>query len=132
MAMISCETQISRVLSKTANLLNSVAEAAWTKDIPSPAKWDLHRIGTEAYLVQRDILEMLGQPVVMAEPQADFDIAAALDEAAQTVATIPQDFQTLVTQRLQGQVTSLAKRAERASTFRHAILNSDRTSGPVV
>ena len=121
MAMISCETQTSRILRKTANLLNSVAEAAWTNDIPSPAKWDLHRIGTEAYLVQRDILEMLGQPVVMAEPQADFDIAAALDEAAQTVATIPQDFQTLVTQRLQGQVTSLAKRAERASTFRHAI-----------
>src|SRR5450631_3670290 len=51
---------------------------------------------------------------LMAEPQADFDIAAALHEAAQTVATIPQDFQTLVTQRLQGQVTSLAKRAERA------------------
>jgi len=112
MAMISRETQTSRLLRKTANLLNSVAEAAWTSDIPSPAKWDLHRIGTEAYLAQRDILTMLGQPGVIAERQADFDIAAALDEAAQVVATIPEEFQTLVTKRLQGRVTSLAQSAE--------------------
>jgi hypothetical protein len=111
MAMISCETQTSRVLRKTANLLNSVAEAVWTNDIPSPAKWDLHRIGTDAYLVQRDILVLLGLPGVMAEPQADFDIAAVLDEAAQAVANIPEELQTLVTQRLQERVTSLVKRA---------------------
>ena len=111
MAMISCETQTSRVLRKTANLLNSVAEAAWTNDIPSPAKWDLHRIGTDAYLVQRDILALLGLPGVLAEPQADFDIAAVLDEAAQGVANIPEELQTLVTQRLQERVTSLVQRA---------------------
>jgi len=111
MAMISCETQTSRVLRKTANLLNSVAEAAWTNDIPSPAKWDLHRIGTDAYLAQRDILVLLGLPGVMAEPQTDFDIAAVLDEAAQVVANIPEELQTLVTQRLQERVTSLVERA---------------------
>ena len=27
----------------------------------SPVKWDLHRIGTETYLAQRDILDLLGQ-----------------------------------------------------------------------
>jgi hypothetical protein len=111
MAMISCETQTSRVLRKTANLLNSVAEAAWTNDIPSPAKWDLHRIGADAYLAQRDILVLLGLPGVMAKPQADFDIAAVLDEAAQVVANIPEELQTLVTQRLQERVTSLVERA---------------------
>src|SRR5450756_2728372 len=98
--MIRPETQTSRLLRKTANLLNSVAEAAWTSDISSPAKWELHRIGTEAYLAQRDILDMLGLPGVIAEPQVDFDISAALDEAAQVVATIPEEFQTLLTQRL--------------------------------
>lgn len=41
MAMISPETQTSRLLRKTANLLNSVAEAAWTADATSPTKWDL-------------------------------------------------------------------------------------------
>ena len=55
---------------------------------------------------------MLGQAGVIAEPQADFDIAAALDEAAQVVDTIPEEFQTLVTKRLQGRVTSLAQSAE--------------------
>jgi len=121
MARINPETQTSRLLRKTANLLNSVAEAAWTNDTPSPARWDLHRIGTEAYLAQRDILDMLGLPGVMAEPQADFDIAAALDEAAQTVAAIPEEFQTMLTQRLQGRVTSLAQHAEHAFSLRHAI-----------
>jgi len=121
MAMISPETQTSRLLWKTANLLNSVAEAAWAADATSPIKWDLHRIGTEAYLAQRDILDMLGQPGVIAEPQADFDIAAALDEAAQVVATIPEEFQTLLTQRLQERVTSLEERAEHAFAIRHAI-----------
>jgi hypothetical protein len=113
MAMISPETQTSRLLRKTANLLNSVAEAAWTSDIPSPAKWELHRIGTEAYLAQRDILDMLGLPGVVAERQADFDISAALDEATQVVDTIPEELQTLVTKRLQGRVTSLAQSAQR-------------------
>ena len=64
---------------------------------------------------------MLGLPGVIAEPQVDFDISAALDEAAQVVATIPEEFQTLLTQRLQGLVTSLAERAERAFALRHAI-----------
>jgi hypothetical protein len=121
MAMISPETQTSRLLRKTANLLSSVAEAAWTSDIPSPAKWDLHRIGTEAYLAQRDILTMLGLREVIAVPQADFDIATALEEAAQVVATIPEEFQTSVTQRLQERVASLAHRAERALALRDAI-----------
>jgi len=118
--MIRPETQTRRLLRKTANLLNSVAEAAWTSDISSPAKWELHRIGTEAYLAQRDILDMLGLPGVIAERQADFDISAALDEAAQVVDTIPEEFQTLVTKRLQGRVTSLAQSAERAFAH-HAI-----------
>jgi hypothetical protein len=121
MAMISRETQTSRLLRKTANLLNSVAEAAWSSDIPSPAKWDLHRIGTEAYLAQRDILTMLGLPEVIAAHEADFDIASALDEAAHVVATIPEEFQTSVTQQMQERVTSLAQRAERAFAIRHAI-----------
>jgi hypothetical protein len=121
MAMISCEAQTSRLLRKTANLLNSVAEAAWASDIPSPAKWDLHRIGTEAYLAQRDILTMLGLPEVIAAHEADFDIASALDEVAHAVATIPEEFQTSVTQQMQERVTSLAQRAERAFVIRHAI-----------
>jgi hypothetical protein len=121
MAMISPETQTNQLLRKTANLLNSVAEAAWAADATSPIKWDLHRIGTEAYLAQRDILDMLGQPCVIAEPQADFDIAAALDEAAQVVATIPEESQIMVAQRLQERVTSLAERAERVFAVRHAI-----------
>jgi hypothetical protein len=49
MAMTCSETQTWRLLRKTANLLNSVAEAAWSSDFSSPAKWDLHRIGSEAY-----------------------------------------------------------------------------------
>jgi hypothetical protein len=121
LAMIRPEARDSRLLRKTANLLNSVAEAAWTNDIPSPAKWDLHRIGTEAYLAQREILEMLGLPGVIAVPQADFDIATALDQAAQIVAMIPEEFQTLVTQQLQEQVISLAQRAERAFALWHSI-----------
>jgi hypothetical protein len=121
MAMISPETHTRQLLRKTANLLNSVAEAAWAADATSPIKWELHRIGTEAYLAQRDILDMLGQPGVIAEPQADFDITAALDEAAQVVATIPEELQTLLTQRLQGRVNSLAERTERAFVLRHAI-----------
>jgi hypothetical protein len=121
LAMTRPETLDSRLLRKTANLLNSVAEAAWTNDIPSPAKWDLHRIGTEAYLAQREILEMLGLPGVLAVPQADFDIATALDQAAQVVAMIPEELQTLVTQRLQERVISLAQRAERASALRDAV-----------
>ena len=119
--MIIPETQVLRLLRKTANLLNSVAEAAWAADATSPIKWDLHRIGTEAYLAQRDILDMLGLPGVIAEPQADFDISDALDEAAQVVATIPEEFQTMLTQRLQGRVTSLAQHAEHAFSLRHAI-----------
>ena len=118
--MIRPETQTSRLLRKTADLLNSIAEAAWTSDIPSPAKWELHRIGTEAYLAQRDILDMLGLPGVVAERQADLDISAALDQAVRVVDTIPEQFQTLVTKRLQGRVTSLAQSAERVFAH-HAI-----------
>jgi hypothetical protein len=114
MPMISPETQTSRLLRKAANLLNSVAEAAWTNNLPSPAKWDLHRIGTEAYLAQRDILALLGLPAVVTKPQADFDIAAALDEAAQVVATIPEESQTLFTQWALGRVGSLAERLRRS------------------
>ncbi len=114
MAMISRETQTRRLLRKTANLLNSVAEAAWTTQTPSSARWDLHRIGTEAYLAQRDILDLLSLPGEVAEPQADFDIAAALDEAVQMVATIPEEFQTLVTQQLLGRVSILAERVRRS------------------
>jgi len=116
--MIIPETQVVRLLRKTANLLNSVAEAAWVADTRSLARWELHRIGTDAFLAQRDILDMLGQPGVVAAPEVDFDIAAALDQAAQTMATIPEEFQTLVTQRLQGQIASLV---ERVIALRHAI-----------
>ena len=119
--MIKPETQTSQLLRKTADLLNSIAEAAWTSDIPSPAKWDLHRIGTEAYLAQHDILTMLGLPEVIAAHEADFDIASELDEAAHAVASIPEEFQTSVTQQMQERVTSLAQRAERAFAIRHAI-----------
>jgi hypothetical protein len=127
MAMMSPETQISRLLRKTANLLNSVAEAAWGNDIPSPARWDLHRIGTDAYLAHRDILEVLGRHGVSVEPQADFNIAAALDEAAQIVARLPEEFHTLVTQRVQERVASLE---ERVLALRHSIrLGED--SGPL-
>jgi hypothetical protein len=114
MPMIRPETQTSRLLRKAANLLNSVAEAAWTNNLPSPAKWDLHRIGTEAYLAQRDILALLGLPAVVTKPQADFDIAAALDEAAQVVATIPEESQTLFTQWALGRVGSLAESLRRS------------------
>ena len=79
--MIRLETQTSRLLWMTANLLNNVVEAAWTNDISSPARLDLHRIGTDAHLAHRDILDPLGRCGVSVEPQADFDIEAALDEA---------------------------------------------------
>lgn len=105
----------------TAILLNSVAEAAWANGIRSPAKWDLHRTGTEAYLAQRDILDVLDLPEVMADPQAGLDIAAALGEAAQVVARIPEECRTLVTQRLLGRVISLAEQAERVIALPHAI-----------
>jgi len=121
MAMISSETETGRLLRKAANLLHSVVEAAWTNEIPSPAKWDLHRIGTEAYLVQRDILDALGQG---AEPTALLpgnDIAAALEQAAHTLAAIPQELNNLDTERMQARVSSLAERAQRALALRHAI-----------
>ena len=106
---------------KAANLLHSVVEAAWTNEIPSPAKWDLHRIGTEAYLVQRDILDALGQG---AEPTALLpgnDIAAVLEQAAHTLAAIPWESNNLDTERMQARVSSLAERAQRALALRHAI-----------
>ena len=121
MAMISSETETGRLLRKAANLLHSVVEAAWTNEIPSPAKWDLHRIGTEAYLVQRDILDALGQG---AEPTALLpgnDIAAALEQAAHTLAAIPWESNNLDTERMQARVSSLAARAQRALALRHAI-----------
>jgi hypothetical protein len=125
--MIRPETQSSRLLMMTANLLINVAEAAWTNNMPSPARWDLHRIGTDAYLAHRGILEVLGRHGVSVEPQADLNIAAALDEAAEIVARLPEEFHTLVTQRLQERVTSLA---ERVIALRHSIrLGED--SGPL-
>jgi hypothetical protein len=125
--MIRPETQSSRLLMMTATLLINVAEAAWTNNMPSPARWDLHRIGTDAYLAHREILEVLGRHGVSVEPQADLNIAAALDEAAQIVARLPEEFHTLVTQRLQERVTSLE---ERVIALRHSIrLGED--SGPL-
>jgi hypothetical protein len=87
--MINPETPTGRLLRKAANLLNSVAEAAWTNDIQTPAKWDLHRIGTGAYLVQRDILDALGEGAGPTELLLGNDIAAALEQAAHTLAAIP-------------------------------------------
>ena len=111
MAMISPETEASRVLRKAADLLNSVAEAAWTNDIPSPARWELHRIGTEAYLAQRDILNAVGQSAEPTETLPGIGIAAALEQAAHTLAAIPQELFTLDTERLEARVSSLAARA---------------------
>ena len=111
MAMISSETQPVRLLRKTANLLDSVAEAAWTNDIPSSARWDLHRVGTEAYLAQREILDALGQDAEPCETLPLTDIAAALEEAANTLAVIPQQLFNLDTERLEARVSSLARSA---------------------
>ncbi len=108
--MINSETPTGRLLRKAANLLNSVAEAAWTNDIQAPARWDLHRIGTEAHLAQRDILDMLGQPGALAEPLADFDILTALEQVAYTLAAIPHEFHDLDTERLEARVASLVRR----------------------
>jgi len=117
MTMISSETETGRLLREATNLPHSVVveaavvEAAWTNEIPSPAKWDLHRIGTEAHLVQRDNLEALGQG---AEPTALLpgnDIAAALEQAAHTLAANPQELFNLDTEWLQARVSSLERRA---------------------
>jgi hypothetical protein len=108
-------------LRETANLLLSVVEAAWSNDIPSPAKWDLHRIGTDAYLVQRDILDALGESVEPTEPLLGNDIVAVLEQAAHNLAAIPQELLNLDTERLEARVFSLADRAERAFALRHAI-----------
>jgi len=121
MAMISSETETGRLLRKAANLLHPVVEAAWTNDIPSPAKWDLHRIGTEVYLVQRDILDALGQVAEPTEPLPGNDIAAVLEQAAHTLAAIPRELLDLDTERLEARVSSLADRAERVLAVRHAI-----------
>ena len=121
MAMINPETETGQLMRKAANLLHSVVEAAWTNETPSPAKWDLHRIGTEAYLVQRDILDALDQG---AEPTALLpgnDIAAALEQAAHTLAAIPRESNNPDTERMQARVSSLAERAQRALALRHAI-----------
>ena len=111
LGMTSSETQTGRLRRRVAHLLNSVAKAAWAADAASPVKCDLHRIGSAAYLAQRDILDMLGQPELSAEPEAGLDVAAALGEAARILAAIPEELQTIVTQRLQGRVSSLERRA---------------------
>jgi len=121
MAIINPETPTGRLLRETANLLLSVVEAAWSNDIPSPAKWDLHRIGTDAYLVQRDILDALGESVEPTEPLLGNDIVAVLEQAAHNLAAIPQELLNLDTERLEARVFSLADRAERAFALRHAI-----------
>ena len=108
--MIGPETQTTGLLRKAANLLNSVAEAAWTNDIPSPAKWDLHRIGTQAYLAQRDILDMLSQDADSRQTLPCIEIAAALEEAVHTLATIPQGFRDLDTPLPMERMSSLAQR----------------------
>ena len=109
MAMIDPETHTGQLLMKTANLLNSVAEAAWTNDIPAPAKWGLHRIGTEAYVLQRDILDALGQDAEPTEPLPGSDIAAALEQAAHTLAAIPWESNNLDTERFEARVSALAR-----------------------
>ena len=108
-AMIKPETPTGKLLRKAANQLHSVVEAAWTNDIPSPAKWDLHRIGTEAYLVQRDILDALGEGAEPTELLPGNDIVAALEQAALTLAAIPQELNNLDTERLEARVSSLAR-----------------------
>lgn len=109
--MISSESQTVRLLRETANLLNAVAEAAWTNEIPSPARWDLHRVGTEAYLAQREILDSLGQGAEPCKTLSGTDIVAALEEAANTLASIPQHLFNLDTERLEARVSSLARSA---------------------
>ena len=116
MAMTTPEMQTGRLLRKTAVLLNSVAEAAWTNDTPSPARWDLHRIGTAAYLAQREILVTLSQGEVPTEPLLCVDIAGALEEAAQALAAIPQELHNLDTERMERRVASLARRADALAT----------------
>ena len=111
MTMISPETQTFRLLSRTARLLNSVAEAAWTNGIPSPARWDLHRVGTDAYLAQRHILDALGRGALPAERLPVADVTAALEEAAHSLAAIPLEFRNVHTERLEQRVSSLARRA---------------------
>ena len=109
--MISPDMQTTSLLAKTARLLDSVAEAAWTNGIPAPARWDLHRIGTDAYLAQRDILNALGQGAMPVDPLPVVDIAAALEEAAQTLAVISQAGHNVATKRLEQRVAALARRA---------------------
>ena len=111
MPMISPDMQTTSLLAKTARLLDSVAEAAWTNGIPAPLKWDLHRIGTDAYLAQRDILDALGQGAMPVDPLPVVDIAAALEEAAQSLAAISQAGHNVATKRLEQRVASLARRA---------------------
>jgi hypothetical protein len=120
-AMINPETPTGRLLRQAANLLHSIVEAAWTNDIPSPAKWDLHRIGTEAYLVQRDILDALGEGAEPTEPLPGNDIAAALEQAAHNLAAIPRGLNNVDTERLEARVSSLVVRAERVLALRHEI-----------
>lgn len=69
--------------------------------------------GTPAYLAQRDVLDMLCQLSLPAQPQTGFgfNFAAAHTEAAEIVAVIPEEFQSWVTSRLQEQVTSVEERA---------------------
>jgi len=110
LAMIRPESQTVRLLRKACNLLGSVAEAAWTNDLPSPAKWDLHRIGTQAYLAQRDILDLQGQDADSCEALPCIEIAAALQETAHTLATIPQAFRDLDTRLLKERSSSIAQR----------------------
>jgi hypothetical protein len=60
MAMINPETPTGGLLRKMTKLLKTVAEAAWTSDIPPPARLDFHRFRTEAaYLAQCVIFDML-------------------------------------------------------------------------
>jgi len=109
--MISHETWTSRLLRETAHLLNFVAEAAWTNDSPPPVRWELHRIGTDAHLAQRDILNALGREALAAGLVLGIDTPDAIEEAAHTFAAIPAELHKLRTARLQTRASSPARGA---------------------
>ena len=68
-------------------------------------------MGTEAYLAQREILDSLGQGAEPCKTLPCTDIVAALEEAANTLASIPQQLFSLDTEWLEARVSSLARSA---------------------
>jgi hypothetical protein len=71
--------------------------------VGSPPHWD------QAYLVQRDILDALGEGAEPTELLPGNDIAAALEQAAHNLAAIPQELNNLDTERLEARVSALAR-----------------------